>query len=633
MSVLPIHLVNFMWTSFWLNLKKFFNFQEFRGIVNIVSLLALFFTIFLLKISDLPLEKIIIRNHDNIQIYKQHYARIIKSPFEKETYDISGVIKHYWYSQNKTKLVIDDCLVNLTINERTVFVLPQSSPLESPDDCQSNLAIDWKPYLTEKINKVELKIFDRGWKFGVKNQRSLQEPIYRCLLVLLVIEILYFGQFFLQKLKVDLVSQGIIGLGVLTRFAYLHYTDAITRGYDAEAHLEYFEYIKNHHSLPSLHACWECHQQPFFYVLLTIIAKIANFFQVRNYSDIYQIFQIFSLILSLGFIWVGYQILKQIFAEKIYLYLGLAMLNFYPSGIIHSVRVSNDSLLYFFLITSLYYLILWWNQDKLKDLYQAILFSAFALLTKSNGLFGFVIIFFALILKKYYNQNYKIIRSTLFFLTSFIGALLTSIYRNFKEMKLGKILNIPENQLDNKLIVGNDFHNYVTFDFSEFLTIPNINPWENEGGREFFWNYLLKSSLFGEFTINNVINQKLALWMSFFLIVILAYCIIGLILVFSSKSSLKLMIPFLLQGSFLLFSVIYLRHSMPYSPHNDFRFIFPIIISGIVIYVWGVKECQNVMIFPWYGKIIHFLGYSSGIALSVASMIFFLVPLFLGYSF
>ena len=64
---------------------------------------------------------------------------------------------------------------------------------------------------------------------------------------------------------------------------------------------------------------------------------------------------------------------------------------------------------------------------------------------------------------------------------------------------------------DNSVLVRNNPGNFLFFDLRTFLTQPYTDPWHDELGRQFFWNYLAKTSLFGEFKL---LETPKGLWLA-----------------------------------------------------------------------------------------------------------------------
>jgi len=138
---------------------------------------------------------------------------------------------------------------------------------------------------------------------------------------------------------------------------------------------------------------------------------------------------------------------------------------------------------------------------------------------------------------------------------------------NLKKDGIKSVLMGNIGTLNSALLVGNNFSNYG-LDLKDFLTVPYTNPWEDRGGRQYFWNYLLKSSMFGEFAFGKSIMQNQAILMNW---------IIYLLLPLKNQKQKAIM---LVAPSLLLFfaALIFSRYAYPFSASNDFRYIFPVVI-------------------------------------------------------
>jgi hypothetical protein len=125
-----------------------------------------------------------------------------------------------------------------------------------------------------------------------------------------------------------------------------------------------------------------------------------------------------------------------------------------------------------------------------------------------------------------------------------------------------------------------------------YITEPFADPENDSGGRQYFWNYFLKTMLFGQFNFSSpkapflsTITQILATILSLVSLQMIFFFLIGFILSTRKFSFFNLL--FLLWVVLPLFSLISYRYNHSFSPNGDFRFIFPTIIPFIYFYVSG----------------------------------------------
>src|SRR5207249_10640740 len=132
-----------------------------------------------------------------------------------------------------------------------------------------------------------------------------------------------------------------------------------------------------------------------------------------------------SLVYSTVFLIFGVLILR-LFCKSQWLFLtGTALLVFWPSGIMHSIRVGNEPMYYMLSVIGLYFLMQWIAGKQEKHFYLAVLFIALTVATKLSGLIWIAILlcFFLMpLLKKQHTTTY--LKKTLF-LISILGLALS----------------------------------------------------------------------------------------------------------------------------------------------------------------------------------------------------------------
>lgn len=404
-----------------------------------------------------------------------------------------------------------------------------------------------------------------------------------------------------RKLMNNYVLLTIILAGLILRLVYLNYTPFNERRWDAEDHIKYVEHIVRYNSLPSVEQYWEGWQQPLYYIIAAIFYKLFLYLKVQN---IYLALQFFSLILSMGFLMFGILILKRLLQNHYLLILSSLLLVFWPSGIIHSVRISNDILFYLLFTIGLYFLVIYDQKETTIDLYLSSLFAVLTLLTKLHGALLIALISLIFLSKKLFRRNTTTIQQKkgwLIFILFFIGFFLAFS----KKDAIGRFTNPSLNGL---LYLENQPKNYLWLDVYTFINKAFVSAWENNGadfgGRQFFWNFLLKSSLFGEFQFN---SPLLAQTISFFFLCMVIYSIAGL-LILKFEDLKKNLIIFLSLGLWFA-SIFLLRIKYPASPYEDFRLIFPSIIPLVFLYTYILNNFKKMklIVFEYLGIFFIFM--------------------------
>ena len=391
-------------------------------------------------------------------------------------------------------------------------------------------------------------------------------------------------------------------------------------------------------------------QPPLYYISAAIIYKIASSLSINSFIEL----QVLSLVYFTVFLIVGVLILRMLCQKKLVLLTCTALLVFWPSGIIHAIRIGNDVMYYMLSMIALYFLLRWLIVKESKHFYLAALFVALTITTKLNGLilvglFGCVCLLLlgrkvrtaassgqlntctersspiTHTLHLYLNkpQTYESVRKTLFFIIIITFALYISLFRGIGIAIHDHHYNILDPNASGEpsaLAVNNSLCNLFCLDLNTYVSQPFTDPWHDKGGRQYLWNYFFKSMLFGEFSFSFTSAQFLAKVLSVLLLQIVAFSFIGIV-----SSIRKLNVPnliMLLWLFLLLLFLLYFRYTNPFAPNQDLRYIFPVIIPFIYFYITGIKSFTKCkfMIIGSFGYIITYL-------FVIASFCFFIVPL------
>jgi len=149
---------------------------------------------------------------------------------------------------------------------------------------------------------------------------------------------------------------------------------------------------------------------------------------------------------------------------------------------------------------------------------------------------------------------------------------------------------------------------------------PFNNTWDDKEGRQHFFNFFLKSMLFGEYSFSFPYAQFLAKVLSLLLLLMIPFLFIGIGA--SIKKITFLHVTMLLWVILSLSSLVYIRYHYPFSSFEDFRYIFPAIIPFIYFHITGIAflaECKFIMLSG--------LGYIIAYLFVITSCCFFILPL------
>lgn len=569
----------------------------------------------------------------------------ITLPFHWETppetiFTVFGTIYYQpWFHCTVMEIIPDDGVLGIRVNQREVSLT--SIRPEALFDYTKGFDYDFRNYLKPGNNQIEFRIKNNGGPCQLIFQRSVHDwRIFTGVLILALIGMATVCLLF-SGTSVDSVTALIFAGGLMVRLLYFINTNQDTRSYDVWGHTEYIEYLVHHWTLPKIHQGWQTYQPPLYYFLAATCYKILNLFHITAPGEIWRYLQLLSLFLYMGFLGVALKILdraiaklpglpeanqatastanspflKQKRSRKVIGYIAFALIVFWPSGIMHSVRLGNDVLLYLFFGLSLLYLLKWHEEGSDCNLYLGFSFATLGVMTKSNAL-PLYVLFGLILLIRFFKAHLRKVAILGLILLLGLGIAFGRTLAEKTQDPSGNLMVANLNGLSPGLKVENKLQNYLHFDWKVYFNEPYTYTWEDKGGRQFFWNFLLKSSLFGEFSFDRPWNNRFMIALSLLL----------LLLIFYTISSLALMGPYgkghwiyIATLVVLVLASMAFRFIAPYSCSNDFRYVLPLIIPFGSLFALAIgyhyQRCWR-----WAAR----LGIALGGCFTVLSIIHFL---------
>ena len=378
-------------------------------------------------------------------------------------------------------------------------------------------------------------------------------------------------------------------------------------GHDTGGHIEYMTYIIRHLKIPPIFGGWTYYHPPAYYSLSAIFlifsAALLNaqafFASGGNTSfspDHYKLLQLTSLYWYLGYLFFMRRIITCCIHQKSLSLIALAIIIVWPIGQIIATRIGNDLPVYCFTAACIYFLLEWLETKNFDHLAYATIVASFSIAFKSSGLVLFAIIFAAILIAGWRSFFQKDNFRKSIFWVSVVVALVCAgsnfgrtYYAKYTQQLQQSALVGNAQVLGSSLRVGNEARNFLHFDWENYLGRPYYHPWEDKGGRQYFWNTFLKSSLFGEFDWKFPVLAKLLgalfLMMIFYLLTTASFIIPELS--GQEKRRLGLMTTAIIC---LVAGLIFLRLQFPFSCSNDARYIFPATGLFAILYMVVVHK-------------------------------------------
>ena len=422
----------------------------------------------------------------------------------------------------------------------------------------------------------------------------------------------------LRRLRFEGFIIATVWLGTLANVDYLTYTSIFERSYDGPSHVFYIDAIVEHLRLPVVDSlCTACGHPPLYYALAALWSKVVL---VGGWIPRELGLQWLSLLLFFGFIVFSLLILRSAIERSATMRLAAALVVFWPSSIINSVRVHNDALASVLMVASMYFISQWDRQGRQRDFYAAVATSALALLTKSTGYaVAATLLAFAawrLWSTRFNRESIKQFAAATLVLVS--TALLTvtlraSAYpRTPCQKVLGRACDIPS-----EYFVSNKPINYLYFDLGDFVSHSSSLAYPPK--QDYFLNGLAKSSLFGVIPLGKDFeskkHQRLAVLISLLLLAMVAVCAVALPLMRSvSWQRYRALVA---AAATMLVLLAAFRFMVPTPFHEDFRHIFPVLVPLCLGYAKVVERLSR------WSSVAYKAGLAIGILMVAASLAFF----------
>ncbi len=362
-----------------------------------------------------------------------------------------------------------------------------------------------------------------------------------------------------------------VGFGVAIRFIYVWYTPYNVRSHDVKGHIEYVRYVAQTFSLPRTGQSWEAHQGPLYYFLAGIWVRLGNVFG-RGSPDLARDLQWASMVLSVALLCIAGLIAWELFPgvqRRAHRGLFVLLHAVLPALVYGSARISNDALAWPLLWLFVLLLLRWWKSGTMRDWVWLSVVAAVTILAKHNGYILPPIAFACLLLHPRLVIRTKITATGV--LTGIV-LVLTGwfLYIRVIDGFFGDGLLKPSLWGLENLRVPNNPAAFLTFNPLRMIALPYNSPMTNAYGRQFFWEYLLKSVFLGEFiptsTLLLTVRVAVALGMGF--------VITGFVGVWHAwKTREPLLIPLLVIALVHVGGLIVYRILHPCACNQDFRFI------------------------------------------------------------
>ena len=399
----------------------------------------------------------------------------------------------------------------------------------------------------------------------------------------------------LAHLRFDRGTIAIMLCGLIAYYAYLTYTTPGERNYDGPEQIKYLTYIYDNGSIPPSKHCFICPPPPLYYILAAGSLWFWNAVKLIPPNPLG--LMIFSLVIFFAFLVYGAMFARLYAEDSRVVRIATALLVFWPYSFHNSVRVHNDTLATTLVGAGMYYTALWHKRGNPRHLYAAALCAALGILTKSTA-FALVAVIGILLAWDFFTRPDKlrivsrgIAAMAIVGLAFGIGSLRAPVGDDPCHRRFGTACDIRPSDF-----TGNKPKNYLYFDVPKFLGEPYMVIANDSSGKQFFWNHVLKSSLFG--THNKIpdretayeLNRKLAWLMNAGLFGMVLYALLAGVL--DIRRGLRKHAVPILFCVFSSLSLMAFKIIIPAPHHTDFRHIYFVMIPGALLFATAVEHMR-----------------------------------------
>jgi hypothetical protein len=487
-------------------------------------------------------------------------------------------------------------------------------------DWKSGMDLDLASFLVPGDNPVEFHVANTLATFGNIEVRASPVGVNTRMALLAAASMLSAS----VALWVVLVALGmsvpirtLLCASLVVQLLYFSWTGPFERTSDVYGHLAYVEHIREERSLPAPKACWECHQPPVYYAIAAIVEEAADAAGLAGK----RVLQLLSVSFAVVFVVYAARTLALFLRSGPVLAAMTALVAFFPSQLLHSTRLGNDSLLYAASAMGFFHLCRWWQGDRRRndaDYLAALAIGLLALNVKTNAivLLGLQGILHAWALVSDGLRGAASVQAPGWWrreslrAAAAIGVVVLALGLSFSRSIVGRTgspdlpagatavvgsggtsiedtinrlldRDNPEG-IDERQRVGNGWRNFLGFDFANYVEVPYANMYDDRTGRQQLLPFLARTALFGEFRLQEDWALPVARVMAVSLLVVLAWSLAGLLWSLA-PARFEPLLP--ASAAVLLFAaaIVLFRWAVPFASSGHWRFIVPVLVPMAVL--------------------------------------------------
>ncbi len=345
----------------------------------------------------------------------------------------------------------------------------------------------------------------------------------------------------------------------------------------SNGHLAYIYSLATGEGLPKTNDWQFCHP-PLHHFLASLVVRFSKFLGFRN-ALAFENIQLLTCFYSSLLMFVGYMILKECNIKGRPLVFACTFLSFHPTFYILAGSINNDILTVLLISFCLLFLIKWYKKPSLIYALACGIFAGLGMMTKFSAALVVGVCAITVFVKLFTSKSFKtsmFFKNTAVFLAATLPLGFWYQIRNYILFKqpLGYVAPISTSS---KLYIGDlGFFERFVVDFSAKPQGVYVDVWNEHN----LWKYLLRNSLFGEYSFG---SEAIA---SFSVLANLLLCVtvvLSLVVTFIKRRKFSVpILPVTIMFFVQWIMFIYFNIASPYRCSMDFRYIVPVLMCSAV---------------------------------------------------
>lgn len=384
----------------------------------------------------------------------------------------------------------------------------------------------------------------------------------------------------LERERFSVVARIMFMLACMLLFDCLHTIGQYGYSLDLEKHIPYLQYMAEHPLNAHGYTGPEGWHPAGYY---QITAWIVQLCQWTGVFDPWTGLRFFSLLCYATFLYFGMKTLRRIM-HGLPFYLSLALLLYWPSGLLSAAWFFNDVLLYPLYGAAFYYTLLWYEEDRALALIKAMILCGAAFMVKLSALVPLCIIGMCVLAKLLRKELpfTSLLRKPLLYGEGLLGLGILSNYSGYLYDKITGHPTPPHLGGDGGFYPN--LSQFLFLDLRELVATPFFNSWEIPD----FWVVTIKTLLFTNSYWSQTLLGSLLMVLLF---VMGAYSTCFLFTL--DRRRILTMFPVVVGSIIPFMGLIGFTMMAHNSACRDFRYVQPGLVAIVALYVLSVQEAKR----------------------------------------